>query len=286
MRLVHMAQVPCNGFNIEVRDEEEAYKVSNILAQQHLFLLNENIIPDFSNVMFVEMWDKDTEDWEEYYNEEEDLSWEEVERQFEETFLPMNLIFEENGGRTIEFLKPKVEVPTLQARIDEKIGEVMEQGKKPIRIELSKFSSNNLLKEMKDYYLNSTDMKEEDLPDTMHGAIFQGLPIEVVDREGPTIKGTHIKIITEQEEVDDELTYHAKQALIQVKHMWSHPDEMLLRIIKAHVHLDDKFVDYTEINNYIEYMEAEEVKDPVDCWKAWCDDNEIEHEYDNCPYEK
>jgi len=88
LRVVHIPQVPCKSFAVDVDDEVEAKKIIDVLVYQHQFLYNNRIIPDYSNVIFVEMWDEDsdgegTPGWVGYFNEAEEMEWEE----FEETYL-------------------------------------------------------------------------------------------------------------------------------------------------------------------------------------------------------
>ena len=88
LRVAHFPQVPCSPFIVEVKDEEQAFLISETLANQHLFLYNNNIIPDYSNVIIVEMYDKDIDGegnagWVDYYNEEECMDFDE----FSETYL-------------------------------------------------------------------------------------------------------------------------------------------------------------------------------------------------------
>jgi len=94
LQVRHYAQVPCEPFCVDVKDEEEAKKIADVLADQHIFLYNNNIIPDYCNAIYVVMWD-DTPDeennnepigWVNYWNEEECMEWEE----FEETYLKNN----------------------------------------------------------------------------------------------------------------------------------------------------------------------------------------------------
>ena len=88
LRVSHYPQVPCKPFIVEVADEFEASKISNVLANQHLFLFENNIIPDYSNAITVEMWDENSDGegeagWVDYWNEEEGMSFDE----FEETYI-------------------------------------------------------------------------------------------------------------------------------------------------------------------------------------------------------
>lgn len=80
LKVVHYAQVPCEPFEVEVKDEREAFLISNILADQHLFLLKENIIPDYSNIIIVLMFEDG--DWVDYFNENEGMEFDE----FTETY--------------------------------------------------------------------------------------------------------------------------------------------------------------------------------------------------------
>lgn len=82
LRVVHIPQVPMEGFVVEVNNEREAFLVEQALAKQHLFLYSKGIIPDYSNVIFVEMLTD--EEWEDYYNEQEDMNWEEFVEHYED----------------------------------------------------------------------------------------------------------------------------------------------------------------------------------------------------------
>lgn len=79
LQVHHYAQIPCMPFRVDVKDEYEAFKISKTLADQHLFLLGQNIIPDYSNVIGVLMWDDDEQDWVDYYNDAEEMEWKEIE---------------------------------------------------------------------------------------------------------------------------------------------------------------------------------------------------------------
>lgn len=83
LRVCHIPQVPMKPFIVEVRDEREAYLIDNALAQQHLFLFENNVIPDYSNVIFVEYLDEDGE-WCTYYNEYEFMEWDEFVEEYKE----------------------------------------------------------------------------------------------------------------------------------------------------------------------------------------------------------
>lgn len=88
LQVRHFAQVPCKPFCVDVEDEIEAKKIVDVLSFQHLFLYHNRIIPDYSNVVIVVMWDENADGegkpgWVDYYNEAEEMEWDE----FEETYL-------------------------------------------------------------------------------------------------------------------------------------------------------------------------------------------------------
>jgi len=88
LRVVHFPQIgSCKeSFKVDVKDEEQAFLILNTLANQHLWLYQKNIIPDYSNAIIVEMFDENIEEetgqsygWGNYWNEEEGMEWEDVE---------------------------------------------------------------------------------------------------------------------------------------------------------------------------------------------------------------
>lgn len=92
LRVVHFPQVGSCGesFKVEVKDEEQAFFTVNTLAKQHLWLEKHRIIPDYSNVILVEMYDESIDEetgkpygWCDYYNEDEMMEWSDVEEYFE-----------------------------------------------------------------------------------------------------------------------------------------------------------------------------------------------------------
>jgi hypothetical protein len=91
LRVLHYPQVPCEPFFVDVKDEEQALLIRETLANQHLFLLDNNFIPDYANAISVVMWDENsdgegTNGWVDYYNEEEGMEFDE----FVETYLSAN----------------------------------------------------------------------------------------------------------------------------------------------------------------------------------------------------
>ena len=86
LRVVHFPQIgTCKeSFKVNVKDEVEAKKIMTVLADQHLWLEKNNVIPDYSNAIFVEMFDEDIDEntkkpygWSDYYNEEGYMNWDE-----------------------------------------------------------------------------------------------------------------------------------------------------------------------------------------------------------------
>lgn len=59
LQVQHYAQVPCKPFCVDVKDEVEAKKIMDTLADQHLFLFKHKIIPDYSNALTVVMWNEE-----------------------------------------------------------------------------------------------------------------------------------------------------------------------------------------------------------------------------------
>jgi hypothetical protein len=90
LRVCHFPQVPCKPFLVEVENEREAYLIEKTLADQHLFLFDNNMIPDYSNAITVDMWEEDsdgegTSEWVSYYNYEEEMDWDEFREVYLET---------------------------------------------------------------------------------------------------------------------------------------------------------------------------------------------------------
>ena len=61
LQVRHYAQVPCEPFCVDVSDEVEAKKIKDVLADQHLFLFEQKIIPDYANSICVVMWDENSD---------------------------------------------------------------------------------------------------------------------------------------------------------------------------------------------------------------------------------
>jgi hypothetical protein len=92
LRVVHFPQVGVSkNFAVEVKSEREAYLVLNTLANQHLFLYENKFIPDYSNIILVEMYNEEIDEetkqpygWEDYFNDEMGFEWDDVELYFSE----------------------------------------------------------------------------------------------------------------------------------------------------------------------------------------------------------
>jgi hypothetical protein len=86
LKVLHYAHL-CKPFEVKVKDEEQAFLIQETLANQHLFLYNENIIDDYSNAIFVLMWDENADgegssDWVDYYNEKENMDFKEFSEEY------------------------------------------------------------------------------------------------------------------------------------------------------------------------------------------------------------
>lgn len=101
VRVSHFAQIPCKAFSVIVKYNKEdetpvevkANNILNIIAKQHLFLGNENIIPDFCNIITVEVQNEKGE-WEDYYNEKEEKTWDDMCDEYLNDALKKDIIFE------------------------------------------------------------------------------------------------------------------------------------------------------------------------------------------------
>jgi hypothetical protein len=87
LRVSHFAQLPCKPFTVEVADEIEANKIMNILANQHLFLFEQKIIPDYANAITIEMYAEDSDGdgnpgWCDYFNDVEGMDWDEFKDEY------------------------------------------------------------------------------------------------------------------------------------------------------------------------------------------------------------
>lgn len=69
LRVWHKPQVPCKAFYVNVNTFEEAKNTMEILANYDLFQFENNIRPDFCNVQGIECFDKEEQEWFEWYDE-------------------------------------------------------------------------------------------------------------------------------------------------------------------------------------------------------------------------
>jgi len=87
LRVVHFPQIgTCTeSFKVDVKDEVEAKKIMDVLANQHLWLEKNRIISDYCNAIIVEMFDEDIDKetgkpygWINYWNNEECMEFDEL----------------------------------------------------------------------------------------------------------------------------------------------------------------------------------------------------------------
>lgn len=88
LQVWHYPNIPCEAFRVEVKDEFEAYKIMNVLADQHNWLEKNKFIPDFSNDIPIMMFDKG--EWVEYYNTHEEMDWNDFEYTYEQKLKTQN----------------------------------------------------------------------------------------------------------------------------------------------------------------------------------------------------
>lgn len=83
LRVIHIPQVGVAlSFKVNVEDEKMAAKIIKTLALQHIWLYDNRFIPDYSNIITVEMLSEESGEWEDYWNDELSMEWEEVETTF------------------------------------------------------------------------------------------------------------------------------------------------------------------------------------------------------------
>ena len=84
LRVIHIPQVPMEGFVQNVNSEREAFLLEKAFSMQHLFLFENNLIEDYCNVICVEMFEDG--EWVDYWNETEMMEWDE----YRDTYLNPN----------------------------------------------------------------------------------------------------------------------------------------------------------------------------------------------------
>lgn len=73
----------CNSFYVPVSSVEEAKKVMDILAAYDAFQLQNRVKPDYCNEGGLQMFDPETEEWEDWYEETEDDYFDDVDEYIE-----------------------------------------------------------------------------------------------------------------------------------------------------------------------------------------------------------
>lgn len=63
LRVVHYPQVPCKPFIVDVKNLEEAKKISNTLARYDSFQYENSIKPDYASTTEVQEFDTDEKEW-------------------------------------------------------------------------------------------------------------------------------------------------------------------------------------------------------------------------------
>jgi len=63
LRVCHFPMIPGESFNVEVKSIEEAKKVMDVLGNYDLFLEEQRIRGDYSNVSFLEGYSEEEQDW-------------------------------------------------------------------------------------------------------------------------------------------------------------------------------------------------------------------------------
>jgi hypothetical protein len=85
LRIWHMPQIGCDAtIYIPVETLEESKKILDILACYDLFQLENNIKPDFSNVSGLQIFDEETQEWEDWHLETDDDYWDNIDDYFED----------------------------------------------------------------------------------------------------------------------------------------------------------------------------------------------------------
>lgn len=79
LQVWHYPQLPCEPFKVDVKDEYEALKIIDTLADQHLWLFKNKFIPDYANAFHVMM--EENGEWVDYENDGED--WDYFEDNYE-----------------------------------------------------------------------------------------------------------------------------------------------------------------------------------------------------------
>ena len=85
LRVWHIPQLGCRAtIYIPVKNVREGKKVMDILAAYDLFQLENNIKPDFCNASGLQKYNKENEEWEDWFLETEDDYFDDVNEYLEE----------------------------------------------------------------------------------------------------------------------------------------------------------------------------------------------------------
>ena len=79
MRVWWIPQVPMKSFYVPVDTLEEGKKIMDILAAYDAFQLQNRVKSDYCNAGGLQMYNPETEDWEDWYLETEDDYFEDVD---------------------------------------------------------------------------------------------------------------------------------------------------------------------------------------------------------------
>lgn len=84
LRVWWIPQVPMEAFYIPVESPEEGQKVMNILATYDCFQYNHNVKPDYVNTGGLEYFNEESSEWEDWYFEDENSYYDDLDEFIEE----------------------------------------------------------------------------------------------------------------------------------------------------------------------------------------------------------
>jgi hypothetical protein len=84
LRVWWIPQVPMEAFHIPVESPEEGQKVMNILATYDCFQYNHNVKPDYANTGGLEYLNEESGEWEDWYFEDENSYYDNLDEYIEE----------------------------------------------------------------------------------------------------------------------------------------------------------------------------------------------------------
>jgi hypothetical protein len=75
LKVSHFPQIPCEPFEVNVNNIDQALFIMDTLANYDLFQYENKIKPDYCNTTCLSMWDEDSDgegnpDWVNWYDEE------------------------------------------------------------------------------------------------------------------------------------------------------------------------------------------------------------------------